>query len=286
MDVAQLASPHLVPETFYLAHTSPTVRAMGSWENAVTAAAHGDPIPLKKCAYCQRLLPIDTKRPATLAFHKHNAKRTGHQNECRACKKWRINDDFNPKRTVDQLHESSVITRERKLFLREPEALYAIKEREGAGLKSIVWNRFGRKCFRCKTPLALKDVELDHTRPMAYLWPIDEHATCLCGACNNHKKDRFPVDVYTEPQLRELAKVTGLTYADLTKKEVCEKELQRILRDIVGFARTWDPSMFNATARKVRELRGIDLFEALRRADPKEHTRMLQEVAKRPEPVI
>ncbi len=255
------------------------------WRGAALVDGPGKAITLKKCAYCQRVLPVNPKRPATLAFHKHNAKRTGHQNECRACKKWRINDDFNPKRTVDQLHESSVITRERKLFLREPEALSAIKDREGAGLKSIVWERFGRRCFRCHRRLNLGEVQLDHTRPMAYLWPIDIHATCLCDACNNHKKDRFPVDVYSREQLRELAQIIGLPFAELARKEVCAAELARIRADIAGFARAWDPSTFNATARKVRELADVDLFEELRAADPAAFNELTEALLMRPEPV-
>jgi hypothetical protein len=31
-----------------------------------------------------------------------------------------------------------------------------------------VWKRFGRRCFRCGKVLALDDVHLDHTRPLAY----------------------------------------------------------------------------------------------------------------------
>jgi|SRR5882762_8757437 len=120
------------------------------WQGASISEKPGKTIHLKKCAYCQRLLPLDPERPSALAFHKHNAKKTGHQNECRSCKKWRINNEFNPKRTTDQLHESSVITRERKIFLRDPEILERIKDRNGAGLKSIVWERFGRECFRCR----------------------------------------------------------------------------------------------------------------------------------------
>jgi len=40
-------------------------------------------IELKKCSYCGRYLPIDSKRLGALAFHKHRAKLTDHQNECR-----------------------------------------------------------------------------------------------------------------------------------------------------------------------------------------------------------
>ena len=121
-----LLPTHLAPETFYLPQESATSLKIGS-NQAITFHDTNEVIHVKKCSYCQRYLPVDPDRLGALAFHKHNAKLTKHQNECRACKKWRINDDFNPKRTPDQLHESSVITRERKIFLREPEILYEIK---------------------------------------------------------------------------------------------------------------------------------------------------------------
>ena len=256
------------------------------WEGASISDRPGKTIQLKKCAYCQRLLPLDPRRPSALAFHKHNAKKTGHQNECRSCKKWRINNEFNPKRTTDQLHESSVITRERKIFLREPEILERVKDRNGAGLKSIIWERFDRKCFRCCEGLALDEVQLDHTRPLAYLWPIDEHATCLCAGCNNFKRERFPVDVYTGPDLRRLSGITGLPYSDLVRKDVNRPELRRILSNVVRFALEWDPRTFNATARKVKELLpDVDLFEVLRKADQDVYIQINRSLEERPEAV-
>lgn len=276
------------PECLYL----PQERAIdmdpvpAEWHGASISKKPGKSIVLKKCAYCQRLLPIDPERPSALAFHKHNAKKTGHQNECRSCKKWRINNEFNPKRTTDQFHESSVISRERKIFLREPEILERIKDRNGAGLKSIVWERFGRKCFRCGENLALDEVQLDHTRPFAYLWPIDEHATCLCAICNNFKRERFPVDVYTEPELKRLSAITKLPYGELVKKEVNQRELKRILANIVEFAREWDARTFNAISRKVKELLPkVDLFEVLREADHGLFDEVMASLEERPESV-
>jgi hypothetical protein len=213
-----------------------------------------------------------------LAFHKHNAKKTKHQNECRACKKWRINDSFNPDRTADQLHESSVITRERKLFLRDSERLQAIKDRTGDGLRSQVWNRFERKCFRCGTPVTLAGFQLDHTRPLAYLWPVDEYATCLCALCNNEKKEKFPVDFYSGAQRERLSAITGLPIVELSKKELNAVELKRILDDLRGFARAWEPRTFFATARKIRELRpDVDIELLLEAADPELYSRLLFE---------
>lgn len=286
LTVADINFSHLLPETLYLAHADALALEIDVKASSPFERNDGSLIHLKKCSYCGRMLPIDPKRPGRLAFHKHNAKISGHQNECRACKKWRINDSFNPLRTVDQLNESSLITRERRLLLREPTILQRIKEREGRGLKSIIWEKFGKKCFHCGKPLQLDEVELDHTRPLAYLWPIDEHATCLCAEDNNFKKDKFPVDFYSPAQRRRLAKITGLSLREVETRSVCRPELKRILDDLVGFATNWDPRVFNAIARKIREIHpDIDLFERLAEVDIKAYKKLVKDLANRPAPV-
>ena len=283
VDAETLNQTHLAPETYFLIQDTAVGLDLDDEASTALKLGPGADVILKKCSYCGRMLPLDPDRLGTLAFHKHNAKRTKHQNECRACKKWRINDDFNPKRTVDQLHESSVITRERKLFLREPERLQEFKDREGAGLKSKAWERFDRKCFYCKRDLELGEVQLDHTRPLAYLWPIDEHATCLGAEHNNQKTDRFPVDFYNDTPLHELSEITGLSYEELIAKEVNEEELGRIRADIVSFALEWEARTFAATARKVAEYRpDVDLYAELEAADPEVHADLMAELADRP----
>jgi hypothetical protein len=278
-----LQAPQISPETFYLPHDVALALDIDPEGSARIVLAPGPNIALKKCSYCQRLLPLDPDRLGSLSFHKHNAKATNHQNECRSCKKWRINNNFNPKRTVDQLNESSLITRERKVFLREPQILQDIKDRTGAGLKSQVWERFGRKCFFCGRDLKLDEVQLDHTRPLAYLWPIDEHATCLCAEHNNLKKEKFPVDFYTSEQLERLSKLCGLALEDLRKKTLNEKELERIIQDLPRFAREWDPRTFAATARKIAEMRpDIDLLIVLRKQSRGAYREMTTRLRERP----
>mgnify|MGYP003134294034 CR=1 FL=1 len=279
--LGELNQTHLLPETLLLEH----FRELGAIPDGTVTQSDGTTIYLKKCSYCGRRLPLDPDRPSQLSFHKHNAKVSRHQNECRACKKWRINNAFNPLRTVDQLNESSVITRERKLLLKEPEILHSIKERTGRGLKSIVWERFGKRCFVCKKELELREVQLDHTRPLAYLWPIDEHATCLCAEHNNQKKDTFPVDFYTEVQLRELAEITGLSFEELSQKHVCVDQLKRITADIVDFAKRADARTFLAVSRKVAELSEIDLMAELRRKCAETAHRIEADAKERPDSV-
>ncbi|MFE3675910.1 HNH endonuclease [Streptomyces griseus] len=273
------AGRSIAPETFYLDHAV-ALNADLEPSSDATVAEEGRWLHLKKCSYCGRLLPVDMNRLGSLAFHKHNAKRTHHQNECRSCKKWRINDNFNPSRTVDQLHESSVITRERKVFLQESTILQEIKKRTGEGLKSQVWERFDRRCFNCAKSIPLSQVQLDHTRPLAYLWPIDEHATCLCAECNNNKKDRFPVDFYSESQLRELSRICGLGYGELVQKSVNMEQLQKIMGDIVTYATTWEPRTFFSVARKVQEIHPeINLGERLQLLNPEIHEQLRSRAA-------
>ncbi|MER6187620.1 HNH endonuclease signature motif containing protein [Streptomyces sp. NPDC001652] len=273
------AGRSIVPETYYLDHAIALNADLAPSTTSVVAE-DGGWLHLKKCSYCGRLLPINMNKLGSLAFHKHNAKRTHHQNECRSCKKWRINDNFNPSRTVDQLHESSVITRERKIFLQESSILQEIKKRTGEGLKSQVWERFDRRCFNCKKGISLNQVQLDHTRPLAYLWPIDEHATCLCAECNNNKTDRFPVDFYSESQLRELSRICGLPYGELVQKCVNMEQLERIANDIIRYATTWEPRTFFSVARKVQEIHPeIRLGEQLQRLSPEIYEDLLARAA-------
>lgn len=282
-DPAYLRQSHLSPETFYLPHDEALALDINAEQSSKMQTEVGDAVTVKKCSYCGRLLPLDPNELGSLSFHKHNAKKTHHQNECRVCKAWRINKEFNPMRTTDQLHESSVITRERQIFLRDPEILQQIKDRTGAGLKSQVWERFGRKCFHCGRPLEIEDVQLDHTRPMAYLWPIDEHATCLCAEHNNQKKDKFPVEFYSDEQLRRLSAICGMPYAKLREKQINEVQLQRMLANLPFFARRWGSRTFTAIARKIRELQPtIDLHARLREMDAEAYTELFESGQERP----
>tara|TARA_B100000575_G_C23081066_1_gene622859 strand:- start:172 stop:1455 length:1284 start_codon:yes stop_codon:yes gene_type:complete len=285
--VEELNKTHVVPEMFYFSHGDLSIDDIDLERSSPFYEKTGSKIHLKKCSYCQRQLPLNPSALGSLSFHKHNAKISKHQNECRSCKKWRINNTFNPLRTTDQLHESSVITRERKLLLKEPEILQTIKDKSGAGLKSQIWEKFERKCFFCKKTVELKDFQLDHTRPLAYLWAIDEYATCLCSEHNNLKKDKFPVDFYTEDQLLELSKITGLEYEKLIIRDVNQEQLDRILEDISHFAKSWDARTFAAIARKIIEVRPkVDLFKILEGKDRSEHQRLVLELKNRPDPLL
>ena len=86
--------------------------------------------------------------------------------------------------------------------------------------------------------------------------------------------------------MSRLSKITGLPLADLQKKKLNDRELERILRDLRTFAQEWEPRTFLATARKIKELRpDIDLMERLSEADSAEFERLERELRERPPPV-
>jgi hypothetical protein len=80
-----------------------------------------------------------------------------------------------------------------------------------------IWDHFGRQCFNCAVDLpTAKKMHLDHTRPLALLWPLDDSATALCGQCNSAKRDRYPGDYYKElGKLEALAERTGIPLEEL-----------------------------------------------------------------------
>jgi len=223
--------------------------------------------PGKKCSQCGRSLPIDPNREAKLkarkseciAFHGHAKKRTGYQNECIACKTIRINASLNNKRTKDQLHESSVISRERAKLLGKNMVLNKFKK-VGGGFKSYIWDKFNKSCFKCKKVLLLENCFIDHTRPFSYLWPLDEHATCLCEVCNNAKKDAFPVDFYNEQELSELSVITGLSLDLLRKRDMNIVALEKVI-DNLDECKEKHTKLFHSINRRVKQLYNIDLCQ-------------------------
>jgi hypothetical protein len=58
-------------------------------------------------------------------------------------------------------------------------------------------------------------MHLDHTRPLALLWPLDSTATALCASCNSAKRDRPPVAFYADDELTRLAERTGIAPDEL-----------------------------------------------------------------------
>lgn len=200
---------------------------------------------LKSCNRCGRFLPINVederahlsysnhcvaphrrpcshsgfgriKNASTQATHQFDS---GFQLECRFCKKFEVNAAHNPQRSTAQMKEDGQRRRAFEMLL---EHLYGgsdlLRYRHATGreLSSDIFERFDGRCFKCGTALASPgDMHLDHTRPLALLWPLDETATTLCPTCNSEKRDRPPSEYYTLGELEGLSFLTGLPLEEL-----------------------------------------------------------------------
>ncbi|OGU61396.1 MAG: hypothetical protein A2V66_15860 [Ignavibacteria bacterium RBG_13_36_8] len=178
-----------------------SLQAQRFWRSFFLTSTENPDAFWKRCGACDRILPFHS-------FSKHIGwGPLERQMECRACK-GAINAELNPKRTKQQLHESSVRRRIADILLAD--------ENEKIDFNDL-FKRFGSKCFKTKKPLDInkrKTWTIDHILPSKYLYPLSvSNAALLSKEANDNKRDRLPSKFYTNNELIELAKITG---ADLT----------------------------------------------------------------------
>lgn len=158
----------------------------------------------------------------------------GYQLECRFCKKFEVNAAHNPQRSSGQMKEDGARRRAFELLLEDlyqgsPQMIY--RHKFHSELADDIWRKFHKKCFSCSADLpTARAMQLDHTRPLAYLWPLDETATALCKTCNSLKRDRMPAAFYVKPgQLQLLAKITGIPFDELKNPSPNEAVIKLLL---------------------------------------------------------
>ena len=223
-------------------------------------------LTVKSCNRCGRFLPInfpsernhlsftnhcvaDHRRPckhASFGRLKNVDNRAeilqldyGFQLECRFCKKFEVNAAHNPQRSSAQMKEDGARRRAFELLLAElyegtPQLRY--RHEHNSELADDVWNRFHHACFNCNAPLkSARHMNLDHTRPLAFLWPLDGTATALCKSCNGLKRDRSPQDFYTVEALARLSQITGIPLEDLQHDRPNEAALDLLLERLDWF---------------------------------------------------
>jgi len=218
---------------------------------------------LKSCNRCARFLPINTHNEREhLSFSNHCVAKApcihkgfgiltdiesgelidlhfGFQLECRFCKKYFVNMPLNWQRTAAQMKEDGQRRRNFELLIAEiyqssPQLSYRLKT--GRELLDDIWKRFKGECFNCKSVLESKrKMHIDHTRPLALLWPLDETATALCPSCNTRKRDRTPSQFYTKEQLIDLSKIVGLSEDELMEPEPNHNVIAELLKRLDWF---------------------------------------------------
>ena len=166
----------------------------------------------------------------------------GHQLECKACKKFFVNAPLNPQRNAQQFKEDGLRRRAIEVLvnslLKKNLVHFDFELRTKKEFSRYIWEKFDKRCFKCgpnSEPIALREMALDHTMPLAYLYRLDESATCLCSNHNSQKSDHFPVDYYSEEELIRLSSITGLSLEQLHKKEVNKYVLDLLVKNVVWF---------------------------------------------------
>ena len=225
---------------------------------------------LKSCNRCGRFLPINrADQRAHLSFTNHCVAdhcrpckhssfgriygkdkpedpykfEYGFQLECRFCKKFEVNAPHNPQRTSAQMKEDAQRRRSIELLLEhlyEGSSQLRYRHETGLELANDVFERFERRCFKCRTTLtAPSDMQLDHTRPLALLWPLDQSATALCATCNSTKRDRPPAEFYSEGELKGLSEITGISITKLKDSSPNLEAFQRLYQRANWFFHTF-----------------------------------------------
>ena len=181
-------------EKFRLAESVQTQRF---WEAFFRIATEHPESYWKQCNTCGRILPF-------AAFSKHSGwGPLERQMECRSCK-GSINAVLNPKRTKQQLYESSVRRRIADLLVEG--------ENEPVDIEDL-FRRFESKCFKTRMKIDINKRntwEIDHILPSKWLYPLNkQNAALLSKDANNNKRHKWPSEFYTNNELIELAKITG-----------------------------------------------------------------------------
>lgn len=184
-----------------------SLAAQRFWKAFFTAATESREAYWKQCNTCGRILP-------GRAFSGHAGwGPLEKQMECRSCKAV-INTNLNPKRTKEQLHESSAKRRTADLLL--------TGENERLSFDDL-FKRFGGKCFKTGKPLDIKKRKtwaIDHVLPSRWLYPLSIHnAALLSKEANDNKRDKWPSEFYTNNELKRLANIIGADLELMSSKK-------------------------------------------------------------------
>jgi hypothetical protein len=242
-------------DTYLESETAPALRF---WEGFFRIAVENTERYWKQCNVCGRILPFN-------AFSKHSGwgplKR---QMECRSCK-GAINAILNPKRSKEQLYESSVRRRISDLFIEE--------ESESIDFQEL-FKRFDDKCFKTKIYLDINDRSswaVDHILPSRYLYPMKiENAALLCKEANSNKRDRWPSKFYTNSELIELAKITGADLNLISRNEPVINKHIDVNKGVEKYLQVRETSDLEKRIDEIKKSKRVyDLVENLSEANKK-----------------
>ncbi len=163
----------------------------------------------------------------------------GHQLECKPCKKFFVNAKLNPIRDTQQRREDGLRRRAIEALvdnlLDEDFIHFEFRKKQKKEFTDYIWRKFNCRCFKCQKKISKQEMALDHTMPLAFLYRLDETATCLCTTHNSQKSDHFPVDYYSEDELIRLSKITGLSLDVLHSRKANERVVKLLKQNVIWF---------------------------------------------------
>lgn len=178
----------------------------------------------------------------------------GHQLECKACKKFFVNAPLNPQRTPQQYKEDGLRRRAIEVLvntlLEKNIVHFEFEKKTKEQFSQHIWKKFDERCFKCGKKIKFDEMHLDHTMPLAYLYRLDETATCLCASHNSQKRDSFPIDFYTTDELIRLSEITGLDIDKLKCKGINQNVLDLLVKNIIWF---YEDFLMNPEYQKKRD---------------------------------
>jgi DNA-directed RNA polymerase subunit RPC12/RpoP len=224
------------------------------WEGFFRIAVENSASYWKQCNVCGSILPFN-------AFSKHSGwGPLERQMECRSCK-GAINAILNPKRTKEQMLESSVRRRVADLFLDGENETINIEE---------LFERFGNKCFKTNILLNINDRiswAVDHILPSKYLYPLTRaNAALLSKEANSNKRDKWPSEFYTNNELITLAKITGANLELISSPEPIINQNIDVNRGVTRYLQVRETS---GLAKRIQEIKKIvEAYELVDRLSP------------------
>ncbi len=205
-----------------------------------------------------------------IAGQKYLINHYGFQLECRSCKKFEVNAPLNPLRNKAQHHEDGSRRRALEKMIIELTGEDVVKNYRlinGREFQDNIWLKFNKKCFACGDPLPkISNMDIDHTLPLVYLWPLDETATCLCKKCNSRKHDLFPAEFYSNSKLLKLSKITNIPFKVIKNKErrVNPVVLKLLLKKVVWL---FDEFLARSEYQKIKKGKKVSdlIYKALQK---------------------
>lgn len=159
----------------------------------------------KTCTKCGKIFPCTSEY-----FHKHCRNKDGFKYECKLC-----STEYKNLQYVKENHKQYIKIHQKnnpEIYQKATSKYRSKKENilETYSVEDILYTKtlFTFKCFNCNSTDRL---EIDHFYPLSKGNALTrKNAILLCRSCNAKKRDKLPVNFFTQDQLNDLQNNYGI----------------------------------------------------------------------------